>query len=295
MARFELTEITTRDHLIHQGIVSVPEKPGKMAVLWVHGLTGKFYGNTELINTLADTFTKNGIAFASFNNRGHDIMTGLSIEDPNEPGGKGHATGGASFERFEDSVHDIDAGIRLLRERGFDDIILAGHSSGANKVCYYAGTVPDADLAGIILAGPLSDRYSPNVDASEYEKNITMLKMLRDDGKGDSLLTKVSWFPMTADRAWSLIAPNTPEDVFNYGDSERILTTFSKITTSVLVIFSGNDEYTDRPVSDIKTVFDQKAGSPRYQSVIIPDTTHGMEGKEREFAGTVLTWISTLS
>lgn len=294
MTRFELTEITTRDNLIHQGIVSVPEKAGTKAVLWVHGLTGKFYGNTALINTLADTFTKHGIAFASFNNRGHDIMTGISTVDPNEPSGKGHLTGGASYERFEDSVHDIDAGVRFLRERGYAHVFLAGHSSGANKVCYYAGTIPDANIAGVILAGPLSDRYSPNVDRAEYENNITTLTMLRGDGKGDSLLTKVNWFPLTADRAWSLIAPNTPEDVFNYGDTEHVLTTFSNITKPTLVIFSGSDEYADRPVRDIQSVFDQKTKAKHYQSVVIPATTHSMEGKEREFANALQSWIASL-
>ena len=294
MARFELTEITTGDSLIHQGIAAIPDRPGRTAVLWVHGLTSKFYSNPMLINELADECTAHNMAFAAFNNRGHDIATGITTVDSNQPSGKGHFTGGAGYEHFEDSLYDIAAGVKYLHSRGFADVVVAGHSSGANKACYFAAQIPER-IAGVVLAGPLSDRYSPHVDKAEYEKNLTMLKMLRDDNKGDSLLTKVSWFPMTADRAWSLIAPNTSEDVFNYGDSEHVLETFSSIQVPTLVVFSGSDEYADRPVGEIQKIFDKMHTAKSYRSVVIPEAAHGFEGKEREFSQALVEWAQNLS
>ena len=55
---FELVETVTKDKLVHQGIVSVPEKHGKKAILWVHGLTGRFYGDPLLMNLFAETCEK---------------------------------------------------------------------------------------------------------------------------------------------------------------------------------------------------------------------------------------------
>ena len=53
---------------------------------------------------------------------------------------------------------------------------------------------------------------------------------------------------------------------------------------------AGNDETADRPIETIRKTFDQHAGSKKYTSVVIPDTTHGYEGKEEEFVSTVVNW-----
>lgn len=292
--KFELVETVTKDGLIHQGMVSRPQRVGKKALLWVHGLTGRFYGDVKLMNLLGEACAKDGIAFASFNNRGHDVVSGIRKVDPNEPTGYMHVTGGASSEVFEESVFDIDAGISYLAEQGFDHVILAGHSTGANKVCYYAGNTHDPRVIGVVLAGPTSDRLSAHTDTEHYDENIQMLKDLIEKGKGDALLTKMHWFPITANRAWSLLAPNTKEDVFNYGDDKDTLTVFQNITAPLLVVLSENDETADRPVTEIKKVFDAHAGAKKYTSIIIPDATHGYEGKQDEFVHTVVEWAKTL-
>lgn len=290
--KFELVEVVTKDRIIHQGIIAEPSTPPKRAILWVHGLAGRFYGDPALMNAFADACGECGMGFAAFNNRGHDVIAGFRRIDPADPKGYTRDTIGAGMEVFEESIHDIDAGISFLAGRGYSDIVLVGHSTGANKVCYYAATVKDPRVAGVVLAGPISDRYSVQHDTAEYENNMTKLKMLRDDGKGSALLTKVSWMPATADRLWSLIAPHTSEDVFNYGDETDRLTLFSRITAPTLVVLSGKDENADRPAEEIKAAFDEKAQSAQYMSIIIPDTTHGYEGKRNEFVETVVSWAS---
>jgi alpha-beta hydrolase superfamily lysophospholipase len=76
MTAFSLSEITTADKLIHQGIFFNPSKPGKKAILWVHGLSSTFYSHIELLNEFAKQSEVNGFGFAAFNNRGHDAISG---------------------------------------------------------------------------------------------------------------------------------------------------------------------------------------------------------------------------
>ena len=99
--QFDLVETITKDGLVHQGIISRPVTKGKRAVLWVHGLTGRFYGDVKLMNLFAGECTKAGVAFAAFNNRGHDIIAGFHKIDPNEPAGYSRVTIGAGMEVFE--------------------------------------------------------------------------------------------------------------------------------------------------------------------------------------------------
>jgi dienelactone hydrolase len=92
----------------------------------------------------------------------------------------------------------------------------------------------------------------------------------------------------------SLLCEGSPEDVFNYRDAEGALATFGKIKVPLLVMFSGNDEHADRPVSEIQKAFDAHATSVRYKSVIVPGVDHGFSGKEAVFVREVVTWAALL-
>ena len=82
--------------------------------------------------------------------------------------------------------------------------------------------------------------------------------------------------------------------LFRSGDASHVLSVVSGIRAPLLVIFSGKDEYADRPIADIKQVFDAHVSNKNYRSIIIPDTTHGYERKEKEFVSEVVTWAASL-
>jgi len=291
---FRLHEIETKDHLIHQGIVSFPDRSTGTALVWVHGLSGKFYGDVPLLNGLSQRCTKRGMAFASFNSRGHDVIASLRKRDPEKASGYTHITIGAGYEVFEESVQDLDAVVSHMVSLGFPKVVLAGHSTGANKVCYYAATQHDTRVAGVILAGPMSDRLGAQRDAPAYEKSLTMVQELVRSGKGNGLVTGIHWMPLTANRAFSLLAPDTAEDVFTYGDTTNPLFVFSSVTCPMLLVLSGNDETADRPVAEIQKTFDACAQSSSYTSVVIPGADHGYSGKTDAFIKIVTDWVASV-
>ncbi len=293
MKQFYLVEVVTKDKLIHQGMYVKPKKSGKKAILWVHGLTGRFYGDVNLMNLFAEACETKGMGFASFNNRGHDVVANIRKIDKRKRGGYRHAMYGAGLERFEDCVFDIDAGVTFLVEQGFTDVILVGHSTGANKVCYYACSKRDPRVVGVVLAGPMSDRFSQNTDKVNYKTNVALMKKLVREGKGDEILTR-HFFPMSAKRWLSLLAPHSKEDVFNYGDKTNVLSAFRCIRKPLLVVFSGIDETADRPIGAIKKIFDQHARAKSYTSAIILGATHSYAGKEKELVTIVTNWVASL-
>src|SRR5213075_3553218 len=66
----------------------------------------------------------------------------------------GDGLGGAAFERIRDCVFDIDGAVRELRRRGYRELYLAGHSTGANKVAVYDRLKPRNRVKRyILLAG----------------------------------------------------------------------------------------------------------------------------------------------
>jgi pimeloyl-ACP methyl ester carboxylesterase len=286
MEQFNLVEITTKDGLVHQGMVFHPEKSTKKAIIWVHGLTSKFYSNIVLFDELA----KQSWAFASFNNRGHDYITGTHKVDESKISGYSYATIGSAVEKFEDCVLDIDAAISYMVTQGYSEIILIGSSTGANKVCYYAATQKDLRVAGIVLSGPLSDRYG----AHDLEQASVFMQKKINEGKEDELLIGYDYFPLTPNRWMSLYGKNSSEDIFNYADEIDKLTQYSNIHIPLLVLFGGNDEHAHMPIVEIKKQFDAHSHSVNYRSSIIQGASHGFDGKEKEVVKEISDWIETI-
>lgn len=286
--KFYLTQIETKDKLCHQGIYFKPKKRGKYAILWVHGFMSAFYRNVQLLETLAQACEKHKFGFATFNNRGHDIVTGIKQR---KKSGYNYLTQGAAGEKFEDCIHDIEAGVKFLISQKFSKIILVGHSTGANKVCYYAANKPNPKVAGIVLASPVSDRLTPSCHAKKLQKTLHIMHHLVKQGKGNELVTGHLFFPITPKRLISLYQPRTKEDTFDYGDPKPQLKYYSKIRLPLFTIFGANDEFLDRPVNQVIEVFDNYAQSTIYASAVVPKASHGFDKNEKKFVDLLVRWI----
>ena len=294
MNQFQLVEITTKDKLIHQGIYFEPKTKGKRAFLWVHGLSSTFYGHIALLEAFTTACEKVGYSFAAFNNRGHDLVSGIRKLDKRKPSGYTHVNGGAGYEDFKTSTFDIEAGIEFLVTRGFSEIILVGHSTGANKVCYFAGKKSYSALAGVVLASPLSDRLTPEFDLTHTRQNLKHMEELIVKGRANELQLGYHFFPLTPNRFISLVTPHSLEDQFDYGDKKPRLTHFRRVKKPLLVILGEADEYLDRPAQEIMAVYNAFEQSQKYTGLILPDTLHSYNGKETEVVQSIINWAMTI-
>ena len=294
MKPFYIADITTKDGLLHQGIFSAPEKHGKKAILWMHGLSAAFYNDIHLYEAVANASEKEGWGFALFNNRGHDLIAGVRKYDGTPPNGYSYLQVGAGREVFEDCVLDVDAGVDFLVKKGFTEVVVVGHSTGANKACYYAGTQKNPHVIGVVLLGPISDRLELSISAKKHQKDLLYMHKLIKEGVGDELLFGYHFFPITPNRYISLFEPGSAEDVFDYGDQKPKMTYFSKIKLPLFVVLAGNDEGADRPIEEIKRVFDAHATSKQYKSVIIPGAVHKFHEKEKEVANVIVKWATSV-
>lgn len=293
MKQFYLVETTTKDGLVHQGVYFAPSKKGRRALLWLHGIGGTFYGSIPLYEAFVSECEKLGYGFAAFNTRGHDSIAGLRKIDKKSEKGYKHVNGGAGYEVFEESIHDIDAGIQFLVDQGFSEAIVIGYSTGANKACYYFGKKNHPKAAGVVLAGPISDRLDLDINKKKLKKNLIRMEKLVKAGRGDELIA-FHQFPMTPKRFISLLKPNTSEDTFDYGDKKPRFTSFARITKPLLVVLSARDEYLDRPVEEVQRVFDAYAKSKQYRSIVLPEALHKFNGKEKEAVETIVGWIKEI-
>src|SRR5947208_12728937 len=142
-----LIRLRTRDGVWLDGVIAEPRRRRRRtALIWMHGLGSAFSSGQPLIRELSTRLNAAGIAYFKFNNRGHDVVAG-----------RGKHLAGAAFERFGQSVEDIRAMIAFAVKCGYGRVLLAGHSTGANKVLHYAARTRDRRVIGLVLLGPVSD------------------------------------------------------------------------------------------------------------------------------------------
>ena len=277
-----LVRVRTRDGVWLDGVIAEPRRRRNVALIWVHGLGSVFSSGQPLIRALSTRLNAAGIAYLKLNNRGHDTVA---------RGGRRLA--GAAFERFAESVEDIRTAIALARRAGYERVILAGHSTGANKVLHYVARGRDRRVIGLILLGPVSDVAAEmkRVGRRELRRRVAVAERIaRRDA--NALVPRTFGF-WSARRYLSLYRPGGPEDVFPYYRPDARWTALRRVRLPVAAIVGSRDEYLDRPPQALIDAFALNATRARsFTGIVIPRARHGFQGREEDVARAMVRWIS---
>lgn len=276
-----LVRIATRDGVWLDGVVCEPRGRRRAAVVWVHGLGSVFSSGQPLTRELSRRLNAAGIGYFKLNTRGHDVVAR-----------RGRLLAGAAFERFGQSVADIRAMVTFARQCGYRQIVLAGHSTGANKVLHYAARARDRRVIGIVLAGPVSDvaAEARRVGARELHRRVTAAERIaRRDPDG---LVPRAWGFWSAQRYLSLYRSGGIEDVFPYYRPNARWTTLRSVRLPVAAILGGGDEFLDRPAAEVIDAFRRNAVRTRsFTGTVVPRARHGFQGHERQLADLIADWV----
>ncbi|TSC76783.1 MAG: hypothetical protein G01um101433_672 [Parcubacteria group bacterium Gr01-1014_33] len=281
-----LTKIKTRDGIWLDGIYISPPRKDKTCLIWIHGLTSTFYFSQTLIQEISSRCQKLGIGYFKFNTRGHDLVC------------RGQKEGlllGTVFEKFEDCVYDIDAMIQSAGMQGYENIILAGHSTGANKALYYLYKTKKRNVKGLILLGSANDAVAEiqRIGEKEFEKTSRLAKNLYK--KDSSSLFKSHGYLYSARRYLSLYTPGSREDVFPYYSPDTQWKELRSIKIPVAVIIGSHDECLDRPAKKFVSIFQKNATQAKsFSGIIIKGADHSFRKKEKELAGAIMHWIGKI-
>ena len=279
-----LVSVRTRDGVSLAGVMAEPRRRRSAALVWVHGLGSAFASGQPLIRELSARLAAAGIGYLKLNTRGHDVVA---------RGGRRLA--GAAFERFGASVEDLRAAISLARRAGYRRVILAGHSTGANKVLHYAARVRDRRVGGVILLGPISDiaGETKRIGRRELRRRVvTAERIARRDP--DALVPRAFGF-WSARRYISLYRPGEAEDVFPYYRRDARWTALRRVRLPLAVFLGGRDEYLDRRPSEVVDAFERNAIRARsFTGIVVPGADHGFTGHEAALARSIARWAAAV-
>jgi pimeloyl-ACP methyl ester carboxylesterase len=278
-----LVRVRTRDGVWLDGAITEPTRRRHAALIWVHGLGSAFASGQPLMRALSARLNAAGLAYLKFNNRGHDTVA---------RGGRRLA--GAAFERFGESVEDLRAMIALARRAGYGKVILAGHSTGANKVIHYVARVRDRRVSGVILLGPVSDIAGEmkRIGRRELRRRVAVAaRIARRDP--DALVPRAFGF-WSARRYISLYRPAEAEDVFPYYRPDARWVALRRVRAPLAVVLGSRDDYLDRRPAEVMEAFERNATRARsFTGIVIPGAGHGFQRHEETLAGSIVRWLQS--
>ena len=274
----ELVRIMSIDEIEQPGILSTPTDYTDKIVIHVHGLNGNFYEN-RFLDILAKTYINKGYAFLTFNNRGRDFITELLK-------GNDFTIIGGSLERFKDCILDIDGVINWVKDKGYKEIILEGHSYGCNKVLYYYNHKKDDSIKKIVLLAPCDIPSEGKKFLSEEEYRIAKEESTRlvNEGKENELIdfSVMANGKIAAGTYYHDFLPGGENDFIRYaekvnGKSEIL----NSIDVPVLVIFGNADECVlTQPIDIVKEYLNNNIDNCNIQ--VIEGADHSYTNKYEE-------------
>jgi len=278
---YPIVEVMTKDRLPLYGLF-LEAKASKTILINMHGTASNFYENYFMVR-LTEACLKEGISVLSANNRGAAVMQVYP-----------HA--GAALEHFEDCIIDIDSWIEFALERGYERILLQGHSLGAEKAVYYADKGSHKErIKGLILLGP-ADSYAYTVrlfGEAKMQKLLEEASELTRQGKNEQFLTS-TWLchadvlPKGAESFMNFFSKNSElSKALPFGRKELPL--YRKIRVPVFVAIGDKHEYTIIPAREALELMEKE--NKRTECHQIKNCDHDFDGKEAELAESITDFI----
>lgn len=288
LLRFEAT-----DGAPLAGVLYEPARKTNRIGIFLHGTGGSSVFESSRTNALAEVFLRNGMAWFPFNNRGSHIVRRL-----------GRELGGFAFERIRDCVFDIDGALRELRRRGYTDVTLVGHSTGANKIAVYDHHKPRNRVKRYVLLGGGDDTgmLYEQLGARRFAAALTRARERIRARRGEELVpVSISPLPMSWRSFHDMANPDGDYNVFPFMEEIAKVRLSRRprfrhlrgIRKPALFLYGERDEYAyANDVSlCVATLARVLAPRPNIELAVMNDADHGFTGREEELGEVIVRWV----
>ena len=278
------------------GLVHEADGERDLAVIYVHGLGST--ARSHVSQGLAAVLPRAGIGLIRGDLREADLLHIDELPNAGEA-----RKGGGAYHPFAAGVADVDVWVREALERGYQRIVLFGHSLGSLRSTHYVADRGRPELVGLVLASTadLIAMHESRYTEDELERFLAMAGSMVAEGNGDEIMpTECSVGlmrqPISAaayvDRfglqpSWDVM------DLYERG-SDRAFRALSEVQVPILATFGTQKETI--PADRVDAVFEllakQAARTPSFTSHTFEGAEHFYLGFSEQLAELTRDWIS---
>jgi pimeloyl-ACP methyl ester carboxylesterase len=207
-------------------------------------------------------------------------------------GGK-RIRGGGYWGVASEEVRDLAAWVDFAEHRGFEKVVLVGHSAGWAAVRAYQAQKQDRRVVGLVFA---SGQVQASTEPPDPEQ-LAQATRLMAEGRGDDLVRIPNRnFPSIISAATFLDSVNCPPGSGDFFGVRTPNPAVTRIRCPILAFFGTRDEVgTEADLDLIKTCIQrQPSGPSRVDTAMIGGADHMYTGEEAQVAEAIARWGDTL-
>jgi pimeloyl-ACP methyl ester carboxylesterase len=288
----EIVYTSSEDGFLLEGLRIRPTdqtspSPLPAGIVWIHGNAARFYDYPYV--SIGRALAGAGYAFISANTRGHDISAFLwrSLDGRPRPweSPKDMPTGaGSAWDALEEAPRDVAAWVdlasrELATQKG---VVLAGHSSGAQRALLYQAERQDSRVAGLVLASPDLVGFMPGGQLAEARRMIA-------EGRGMEVLPAQPFAPWYRQSAQNVAGRySVLSHMLESSETEPAI--LSRISCPILAIY-GTRELGGGQEDMLKTIQARATAADSVETQLIEGADHIYSGREEQVARVISEWI----
>lgn len=277
------------------GILYESKENTTKIVLSIHGMSSNCLKKREDI--FSNYMNKNKIDYFCFNNRGSELIKYIrkNINDQEEK-----LLGGTSYEDVLEGYEDIVGAILKLKELGYKEIYLQGHSLGCTKIVYTYNELKEEGennilncIKGIIL---LSLIDIPNTLktylGNNYESYIKLAEEKEQEGKIHDLMPKEAFIhPISVKTFLRYAKYNKEIDFARYGRDDK-LEKLNNIDVPLFMRWGNENEMIIQKAEELVLLVNNLITNDKKDIDYIEGSNHSYNGKEQIVANQMIRFIN---
>ena len=289
----EVIYFLATDGIKLDGLLYTSENKTEDIILSIHGMGSNCMKKRE--TTMAKFANQNNIDYFCFNNRGSELVKYIRRYTE---GKREKSLGGTSFEDVLEGYEDITGAIIKLKELGYKNIYLQGHSLGCTKIVYTYHELKDEqdemvnDIKGIILNSLIDIPTALKVYLRDsFDKYLAYAEEKEKNGQNDEMMPQEAFIHPISVKAFLRYARDYQDINFaNFGEDKE-LKVLNHIDVLLFMRWGNVNEMIVQMPEELVDLMNNCITNPNKDIYYIDGANHSYEGKEEELAKEIIAFI----
>lgn len=282
------------DGVILNGIIYESKEKTQDIILAVHGMSSNCFKKRDEI--IASKVNEEKIDYFCFNNRGSELVKYIKRKIE---GKKEERLGGTSYEDVLEGYEDIVGAILKLKELGYQNIYLQGHSLGSTKIVYTYNELKEEqsndilqNIKGVILLSLIDIPNTLKVYlGDQFSKYLELAEQKEKQGKLWELMPKEAFIHPVSTKTFLRYVRDNQEINFAQYEKDIELKKINNITVPLFMRWGNNNEMILQKAEELVTIVNNHISNQNKDINFIEGANHNYTGKEEILAEQIITFI----
>ena len=290
LINFMATDGVNLEGILYKASSNISEK----IILSVHGMTSNCFKKRDI--EIAKKANEKGIDYFAFNNRGSEIVKYIKKETEGQPAKE---LAGTAYEDVLEGYEDIVGAIIKLKELGYKNIYLQGHSLGCTKIVYTYNELINNDeteilenIKGVILLSLVDIPMALKIYLRDnFKQYLDYAEKLEHENKIYEMMPRESFIhPISVKSFLRYARDNKDIDFANYGKDNE-LEKLNNIQVPLFMRWGNDNEMIIQQADELSTMVNNIITNENKNIDYIDGANHSYTGKEKELAEQIVEFV----